>query len=155
MPEISRETITFQEIIDRFGNEKSIIFFEPAKDPEYLRIFEREKKAMGLGHKDITLQLPDDLSYRDGLTLGRAKKADEGEAYIVRLIPAAIEWSAPFHSIEEVTRHELAHVKNGDCDTNFSPVVRWLYYIVIAEPRAIICEMIRALEAKVEEFYKK
>lgn len=105
----------------------------PCKDRDLTRIFDEEKQNMGLENLDIQLLLPENGNYDSpsltGITLGRKENG-----YSITLFPKTIE---RFQSnSRSIIRHELAHIKHGDLDRDLPRIIRLLYNLFIAEPRA-------------------
>ncbi len=89
-----------------------------ATDEELLRVFNEEKKRLGL-ETHVLLVVPEDLTFDDGITLGSSMKI-ENLGYVVMLFPAAIKRSSYY--LRDVIDHELLHVAFDDGN---SPLPKW------------------------------
>ena len=58
-------------------------------------------------------------------------KSKEGEYKIV-VFPRNLSWS----KARSTMRYQLAHIKHGDLERDFSGLLGWLYKTFVAEPRA-------------------
>ncbi|MBI4141324.1 hypothetical protein HY484_00185 [Candidatus Woesearchaeota archaeon] len=107
--------------------------FVPTNLTDLLQIFEEERRKIGLSETDISLLLPEDEPFEVGF-IGCAG-GNQQKGYSVSLCPNAIELDGRY-TMRQVIRHELAHIKNGDCDRKLPRVLKWIYTILIEEPRA-------------------
>ena len=122
------------------------VLFEQTRDPSLLRSFKEEIITAGLEKTDISLLLPEEGTYQLVYTLdpdrmGSATKSGD-KKYTVTLYPLALERAKEifgYDTSRDVIRHELAHIKFGDCDRKFPRGLKWLqriYNSLIEEPRA-------------------
>jgi hypothetical protein len=111
--------------------------FVPTHDPSLLSIFEEEKVKIGLSETDIDLQVPEEPDYHED-TLWRLKPAEtlgnSDWGYSIVLFPISAERSD--YTLRQIIRHELTHIKNGDCDRELPGFFGWLYNNLVEEPRA-------------------
>lgn len=134
------EIIHIQDIVKNLGD-IPIGIFEETDDTDLLSILQREQETIGLSGVIINLLVPDEESYTYGSTAGCCFRSND-ERYAIVLIPATIKRvSFRGHSTECVLTeraitHELAHIKNGDCDVKLPRIIRFFYNWLIAEPRA-------------------
>lgn len=121
---------------------RGVCIYETCQDPRLDKIFEYEKKRAGLSRTDITLQIPennDDAVYVDSNMIGLARTdAFEPGSYNILLNMGLIDRYS-FLGITErnVIRHELAHIRNGDCDISLPWGLKVIYHWLFAEPRAM------------------
>ena len=97
------------------------------------------KRKYGLTDKNIRLY---EERLREGISdrvCGTATKTGENE-YDVDINRENIEWWIELGersvSLENTIRHELNHIRFGDCDKELPPPFNKLYRNLIAEPRA-------------------
>jgi len=102
-------------------------------DEEVLSIFWEAKSVRGLEKENIVLLTPEDADYCAGNELGFSWGNKE-KGYAVGLTPKLIEISE--RSLEHVIHHELTHVEKGDCDRKLPYIIKMIYNLLIAEPRA-------------------
>lgn len=112
------------------------------RNPEYLAILDEEKEKAGLHDTDISLFVPDPPEYGytrcflNGESIyGEAFKWND-KAYGINLIPVPEAREITGHSIRETIRHELAHIKYGNCDIRLPKFLHVLHSKFISEPRA-------------------
>ena len=117
---------------------KGICVYEKCRDSYLNSVFREEQRRAGL-RCNITLQTPEifeDAVRVNPKKLGSAARFEPG-TYVVLLSPNAIErYSFMFETPRRTIRHELAHIKYGDCDRNLPNVLRQLHTWLVEEPRA-------------------
>ncbi len=113
--------------------------------PELLGLLAKEKEEIGLSGVPIYLFVPEEPGYilrRTGLFTSRVLCGDasvwhpQEDSYAVTIFPAGIQSTHGRRDTKHVIRHELAHIKNGDCDRKLPRGLRYLYRLLIEEPRA-------------------
>lgn len=122
------------------------VFFEQTRDSSLLELLKEEKRNAGLEETDISLFLPEEGTYElvHGLNPGRIGSAvgSRDKRYTITLYPLALERESKVYGYDcrrSIIRHELAHIKFGDCDRKFPKGLRWLqkiYTSLVEEPRA-------------------
>lgn len=104
----------------------------PTEDQYYISILEEEKHRAGISSYDISLSIPEQLPYHDPELLGFSDGSrDEGYAIGINPSGGILFDFRPRKTI----RHEIAHIKYGDCDIN-PEILKKLHYWFIGEPRA-------------------
>jgi hypothetical protein len=110
--------------------------WEPCPDPDYQETYREEVRRAGLQGVDISLLTLENGSSSE--TVGFAN-GNRSEGYSIGVNPEHPEAKAFAQSPERLMRHELAHIKNGDCDREVPLLLRWLDW-AISETRAIFYE---------------
>lgn len=122
------------------------ILFEQTKDYSLLRLLEEEKRKMGIVEREIFLLLPEKglcglVHNLDSDKMGGVVKLVDN-TYQITLYPLALKKAKEIFGYDPTSltiRHELAHIKFGDCDRKFPTGFKWLqriYNYFIEEPRA-------------------
>lgn len=93
--------------------------WSPTENPNYLKILEEEKRKARLTGVDISLNVLEvtegDEAYVEDCGLsGFARK--EGDVYLIGLNEMPEIRGKTGHTVRNTIRHELAHIRNGDCD---------------------------------------
>jgi len=109
-------------------------------DPRLLNILEEEIFYTDLGDKDISLLLPElpKRATMDNPDIGGDVSGSRDDGYGITLYPLTIAiWDKIYgRTTRMVIKHELAHIKNGDVDRKLPKPLKWLYNILVEEPRA-------------------
>lgn len=113
------------------------------ENPEIIDIFNyyKNQKKYGLTDKVVTLYEERLREGINGWTCGNAQKIGEKEYDIcinLENIDRCRELGERYISLEYVIRHELNHIRFGDCDKKLPYYLDKLHRNLIAEPRAHI-----------------
>lgn len=130
------ESIRFEDILKNAENlNKGIMFFNLTNDPYFLSILEEEKSRIGLENTKIDICLPEYENYKN-LWTPAWTSGNKEEGYNICLIPKSIKQI--FGSYRFTIRHELAHIKCGDCDleNKLPEFLLNLHYSLYGEHRA-------------------
>lgn len=107
-------------------------------DHPYVEILSREIRNAGLEGKVINLHIIDNSelygNYKPN-AVGYVHKAEDGVSYNIFLFPERIE-QCKDQDVTYVIRHELAHIKFGDLDSNLKGEWKKRYNKVVEDPRA-------------------
>ena len=106
-----------------------------ASDNEtYIKILHEEKERASLSGINIFLFIPETPEDMDPYLLGSSIKFKD--CYEIRLNPSPRIRRKYEYDERNTIRHELAHIKYGDCDRRLPPILKKIYHSLIEEPRA-------------------
>ena len=108
-----------------------------ATDSEQLKVLREAQSRACLGSLEIVLLIPTNPENVNPFLDGFAAKQD-GVYYICINPPSRFDdmFYNDRRDLAKTMRHEMAHIKNCDCDRNLPPVIKWLYNLILEEPRA-------------------
>ena len=115
---------------------RPLIVIAPSQNQDYLAILKDETQKADLGGLEIEL-----FSYQSRLPSGitwhtrhpaSSVRVSEGRYRITLKTPP----DEPIDEIRRYIRHEIAHIKHGDCDRELPRILRALYNKLVAEQRA-------------------
>lgn len=124
----------FREIEEKeeFNLEFCIGVYEEPTDGTIKDIFAEEKQKAGLENTKIYLFIPEEKEAASN-DFGNVRR-DEDKTYSIRMWPRLHKTDA---ETRNTIRHELAHIKFGDCDRKLPWPLNRLYTWLVEEPRAI------------------
>jgi len=106
----------------------------PTNNPKYLSVLEQEKKRANLKDVAITLLVPENLWDAGMENYHGNSSGSKREGYTIAINPV-VKDILPFN-LRHTIKHELAHIKYGDCDRKLPTVIHSLYSFFVQEPRA-------------------
>jgi len=129
--------VDYVDVIEFFTH---CVSYCQTEDKKLLFILAEEKTKAGLEDKIISLFTPEESDFEESYymnpcLLGDARTSND-EEYEITLYPLVL--IKDYARIRKTIRHELAHIKYGDCDSKLTGILRKLYSFFIFEPRARI-----------------
>ena len=119
-------------IIEFFSDVREFI---EVTDSERLEMLRDEQERAGLGDLEISLFVPAGDQDYNSMSYGSAYR--DGDRYAVNLnVQRILLFDVPSVSERKVLRHELAHIKYGDCDRNVPRRFPWNVVRFLQECRA-------------------